>query len=103
MNPPSALDIDRLARRRAASQLGWFTHAAAYVAVNLGLASLALGATHRHWPIYPALGWGLGLLAHGVAVWGTGHGSALRERLAARERARLHRQWHDSRPGPEPR
>lgn len=87
--------IDRLARKRAGAKLGWYAHAAIYLAVNLGLVTLALATTHRHWPVFPALGWGLGLLAHGVAVWGAGHGGALRERLVARERDRLLRRMRE--------
>ncbi|MFD2756300.1 2TM domain-containing protein [Comamonas terrae] len=58
----------RLARRRARMKLGWYLHATVYVLVNLGLAALA--ALHgRHWAIYPAVFWGLGLAIHGAAVW----------------------------------
>jgi hypothetical protein len=87
--PASFDDLDRLARKRAGAKLGWFLHAAVYLAVNLGLSVLALGMEHRRWSVFPALGWGLGLALHGAAVWLAGSGSELRERLVARERARL--------------
>lgn len=86
-------DIDRLARRRAGAKLGWYTHAAVYLAVNLFLFILseqALG--ERRWSIYPMLGWGLGLALHGVAVFLLGSGSGLREHMIERERARLRRE-----------
>ena len=43
----------------------------------------------RSWAIYPALGWGLGLLIHGLVVFIALPGGGLRERLVAQERALL--------------
>lgn len=82
--------LDRLARRRAGSKLGWAIHATAYVLVNLLLAVLSV-QQGRHWAIYPALGWGLGLLLHGAAVWLALPGGGLHARLLARERRLLQR------------
>jgi hypothetical protein len=82
------LRLDKLARRRARSKLGWFSHAAVYAAVNLGLLALSF-STGQHWAIFPLLGWGLGLLFHGLAVWVFAPGNALMDRMVARERARL--------------
>ncbi|MDA8457234.1 2TM domain-containing protein [Acidovorax sp. GBBC 3334] len=82
---------DRLAHRRARAKLGWLLHASVYVCVNLGLAALAAWQG-RHWAVFPALGWGIGLLAHGVAVALRGRGVGLYERLLERERAALVRQ-----------
>lgn len=82
--------LERLARRRAGSKLGWMIHATAYVLVNLLLAALSV-QQGRHWAIYPALGWGLGLLLHGAAVWLAIPGGGLYERLLARERRELQR------------
>lgn len=82
MTTPSDDDIDRLARRRAGAKLGWYIHATVFVVVNLFLLAMseyALG--ERRWSIYPMLGWGLGLVLHGVAVFVLGTGSGLRERL----------------------
>lgn len=77
---------ERLARQRASAKMGWYTHALVYVLVNAGLALMA-GLREQSWAIYPALGWGLGLLVHGLAVFLGGTG--LRQRLLAAERARL--------------
>jgi hypothetical protein len=81
-------DIDRLARRRAGVKIGWFIHAAAYLTVNLMLMALSLSSGHG-WAIYPALGWGLGLTLHGLAVWLLAPGGSLLERMVAHERAKL--------------
>lgn len=81
--------LDRLARRRAGAKLGWYVHAAVYLAVNTGLVALSL-AGGRPWAIYPLLGWGLGLLLHGLAVWVFAPGGVM-QRLVAREREQLRR------------
>lgn len=93
MTTPSDDDIDRLARRRAGAKLGWYIHATVFVVVNLFLLAMseyALG--ERRWSIYPMLGWGLGLVLHGVAVFVLGTGSGLRERMIEKERERLRRE-----------
>jgi hypothetical protein len=80
--------IDKLALRRAKAKLGWFVHAAIYALVNVGLIALSL-ANGRSWAIYPLLGWGVGLLAHGLSVWMLPPGGALLGRMVERERAKL--------------
>ncbi|WP_431275984.1 2TM domain-containing protein [Variovorax ureilyticus] len=61
-------EIDRLARKRAKAKMGWFIHAGIYATVNLGLVALS-AASGRAWTVFPLLGWGVGLLAHGISVW----------------------------------
>jgi 2TM domain len=80
--------IERIARKRANAKLGWFMHASVYVIVNAFLMALSLWQG-KTWAAFPLLGWGLGLAIHGVAVWFAGAGSALRETMVQRERARL--------------
>ncbi len=82
------IEIETLARKRAKAKVGWFLHAVIYLAVNAALLGLSVWQG-RNWSVFPALGWGLGLLVHGIAVWFTGVGSALRERLVERERKAL--------------
>lgn len=84
-------DLDRLARRRAAARMGWYVHALVFLAVNAVLAALSL-SSGRHWAIYPALGWGLGLLIHGLVVWVVLGGGGLQQRLVNQERERLMRE-----------
>ncbi len=93
MNTPLTSDeIEQLARRRAKAKLGWYAHAGVYLVVNTFLFLLSTyGPGQRHWAIYPALGWGLGLALHGISVFALGTGSGLRERMIDKEREHLQR------------
>lgn len=83
-------DIEQLARKRASAKLGWYMHACVYVCVNLLLAFLSSRSGFA-WAIYPALGWGLGLLLHGAGVWLGAPGGSLHQQLLEREREHLRR------------
>ncbi len=93
MNTPlSDDDIDRLARKRVRAKMGWYIHATIYLVVNLFLFAMseyAFGG--RRWSIYPLLGWGVGLVLHGVSVFVLGAAGGLRERMVENERERLRR------------
>ena len=80
--------LERQARRRAGAKLGWYIHAFVYVAVNLMLVLLST-VSGKHWAIFPALGWGLGLAIHGMVVFLVTGGAGLRARLVQQERERL--------------
>ena len=68
--------------------MGWYTHATVFVLVNL-LLLLKSGMSGHHWAIFPAFGWGLGLLVHGFVVFfGSAGGFGLRQSLLERERQR---------------
>ena len=85
-SPQTNEALERRARRRAGAKLGWYIHALVYVCVNVML--LLLSATSgKHWAVFPALGWGLGLVIHGVVVFFVTGGAGLHERLIERERA----------------
>lgn len=85
---PLSDPIERLARRRAGAKLGWYLHATVYLLVNLLLIMLS-AAAGKHWAVFPLVGWGIGLAAHGAAVFLLGRGRALRERMVQAERERL--------------
>ena len=98
--PLSPDEIDRVARTRAGSKLGWFIHAAAFTGINLVVFAMSkYGFGERSWSVIPFLGWGLGLALHGVSVWVLGAGGGLRERMVQKERERLLRE-QDRRSGP---
>jgi hypothetical protein len=88
MNCLQDTDLERLARRRAGAKLGWYIHAGVYIAVNLGLATIS-AMSGRHWAIFPAFGWGIGLAVHGIVVFVLTGGSGAFENLVARERRQL--------------
>jgi hypothetical protein len=80
--------IEQLARKRAGAKMGWYIHATVYIAVNLLLAGLSM-ASGRHWAVFPAFGWGIGLAVHGFVVYMLAGGAGLHEKLVQRERDRL--------------
>ena len=89
-----ANDFDAMeheARKRAGRKLGWCIHAAVYLLVNLGLMSVSLHQG-KHWAVYPALFWGIGLLAHGASVWLRPARGAFWNRMVQRERDALLRE-----------
>ena len=87
-NHPTADPIERLARKRAGAKLGWYLHASVYILVNLLLIALS-AASGRHWAVFPAVGWGIGLAVHGVVVFLVTGGGGVYERLVQAERGRI--------------
>ena len=85
---PLSPELERLARNRAGAKLGFYTHALMYLLVITGLNLLAF-SQGKSWALWPAAGWGLGLLMHGLGVFGWGPGSALRARMTERELEQL--------------
>ena len=81
-------NLERTARKRAGAKLSWYIHAAVYVAVNLMLMALSV-MSGRHWFIFPAFGWAIGLAIHGAVVFLLTGGGGLHDRLVQRERERL--------------
>ena len=79
-------ELEQLAQRRAGVRMGWYIHAAVFIAVNLMLVvASAMGG--RHWATFPAFGWGVALAIHGAVVFIRTTG--LHEQLVQRERERL--------------
>lgn len=96
IEPMTEAEMRRKAERRAHAKLGFRSHLATYLIVNLGLAALNLvTAPHYLWFLWAAGGWGIGLVAHGVSVYLDG--SNLRERMIAKEMERLRAEGRDRR------
>jgi hypothetical protein len=58
------------ARRQVRALRGFYSHALVYLLVNAGLAAINLiTSPGRIWFAFPLLGWGIGLLAHGLSVF----------------------------------
>jgi two-component system sensor histidine kinase HydH len=65
------------ARRRARAEVGFYSHQMSYLGVMAFLALINLMTTRYPWFLWPALGWGIGLFSHYMAVFGR---QMLRER-----------------------
>ncbi len=77
------------ARQRTGARMGFRIHLLAFLAVNLTLAAIAL-SHGQSWFIWPLLGWGMGLAAHGLGLaWALGSGY---RRRVDQELARLRSQ-----------
>ncbi len=70
-------DMLRVARRRANAEVGFYMHLSSYLGVIAFLAFINIMTTGYPWFLWPALGWGLGLFSHYMAVFGS---RAIRER-----------------------
>jgi 2TM domain len=96
MEPMTEEEMRQTAERRAHAKLGFRSHLIVYVIVVLGLVVINLGTSpHYLWFLWAAAGWGIGLVAHGAAVYLDN--GALRERMVARELERLRAQARDRR------
>ena len=61
------------ARKRVEEIRGFYTHLATYIVTNLFLFILNYVTSRGNWWFYwPLFGWGIGLVAHGVSVFGFG-------------------------------
>ena len=79
-------DAYRRAQARVEAKLGFYRHAIIYVIVNLFLIVLNLMRDPEHlWFIWPALGWGIGLTAHGLSLFWNRWESARKEQMIQRE------------------
>ena len=63
--------ILRRARRRAAAEVSFYAHLMSYLGVIAFLALVNVFTTWYPWFLWPALGWGIGLFSHWMAVFGS--------------------------------
>jgi hypothetical protein len=70
LSPPPSPDDEKLARakRRVAALKGFYVHLTVFVLVMAGLAVINFLTGQPWWVLWVLLGWGIGLLAHGLAV-----------------------------------
>jgi hypothetical protein len=67
---PEDQDAYRRARRRVREIRGFYVHVAVFVTVNFLLHLINFVATPKvYWAFWPLVGWGIGLLAHGLAAY----------------------------------
>ena len=83
-------ELRKIAERRADAKLGFRAHLSVFALVNAGLAALNLiTSPHVPWFQWPLFGWGIGLIAHGVSVYG--NQAHDREKMVLAELERLMR------------
>ena len=70
-NPDHEEELRAQAIKRLEARSDFWSHDAAYVLVNGLLAAIwfAVGADGVFWPIFPLLGWGIGLFVHAVETY----------------------------------
>ena len=63
----------RRAKERVEEIKGFYIHLFMYIIVNSGLFLINLIFARNHWWFYwPLLGWGIGIVAHALTVFGLG-------------------------------
>lgn len=93
---PNQERYDR-AKQRVELVRGLYGHALVFALVNIGLMAYNLATSpDRLWFIFTCVGWGIGLIAHGLYVMGSGRflGEAWQERKIREE---IEREEHRSR------
>jgi hypothetical protein len=65
---PSGDERAARARRRVAALKGFYIHLSVFVLVMAGLAVVNLLIGRPWWVLWVLFGWGIGVLAHGLAV-----------------------------------
>ena len=58
------------AKSHVAAMRGFYIHAAIFAVVMLALVALNVWLGGPMWSVWPLAGWGLGLIAHALAVFG---------------------------------
>lgn len=77
------------AKERVEEKVGFLSHLAAYIIINAFLLFLDYRDNKIiDWAYWPLIGWGIGLLFHGLNVFAFGEGSAWKERMIKKEMER---------------
>jgi|LNFM01.1.fsa_nt_gb hypothetical protein len=63
-------DKTRVAAEKADDQLGFFIHFTVYLLVIALLVGLNIRSGDAWWAHWPAIGWGIGIVGHALAVFG---------------------------------
>lgn len=83
-------ELRRRAEQRVGAKLSFRIHLFTYLMVNAGLAVLNVVTSPEYlWCLWVVFGWGVGLIAHGFAVYGIANMD--RERMIQAEIVRLRR------------
>jgi 2TM domain len=80
------LELYERAKKRVETRIGFYIHLFVYLAVNTLLIIVNLTASPGYyWFKWPLLGWGIGLLLHGIGVFASSIGSSVKERMIQKE------------------
>jgi hypothetical protein len=86
-------DILRRAEKRVEAKLGFYIHLGVYILVNgIMVAVNLMTSPETYWFIWPLIGWGIGVLFHGLSVFVFGDGLAIRKKMIDAE---IRRQAHN--------
>lgn len=70
MTQMSEEEIRKIATERVRAKKGFYSHLAVYILVNLMLVAIWFFTGAQYfWPMWVMLGWGIGLIINGVAVF----------------------------------
>lgn len=86
--------IEARAAQRVRRKLGFYTHAAIFILVNLGLYLSHVFMERPHKP-FVLWGWGLGLAIHGLLTFASLQREGLRERMIRQEIERMKKEQED--------
>jgi len=74
------------AKKKVEARMGFYIHLAVYLVVNTFLVILNLAYTNDYfWAIWPMLGWGSGLIVHGLNTFVFTAESSWKKRLIEKE------------------
>lgn len=86
-------DILRRVEKRVEAKLGFYIHLGAYILVNGMMVAVDLMTSPgTYWFMWPLIGWGVGVLFHGLSVFVFGDGFAIRKKMIDAE---MRRQAHN--------
>jgi hypothetical protein len=75
MESKAKLSARERAEKRVEELQGFWAHLVSYLLVNTGLFAINWFTNPEYWWfVFPVIGWGVGLLSHGIFVFGWGAG-----------------------------
>ncbi|APE31905.1 hypothetical protein BOX17_13645 [Halomonas aestuarii] len=83
------------AKKKVEAKIGFYIHLGIYVVVNIMLVAINLLTSSQYfWFKWPLIGWGIGVLLHGLGVFAFPGESAIKERMIKREMKKAGRKKH---------
>ena len=79
-------EASKKAEKRVEAKIGFYTHLAVYVGVNILLIIInLLTSTQELWFKWPLIGWGIGVCFHALGVFVFPERSSIKERMIKKE------------------